>query len=183
MEGVIRTRVGYSGGNKSDPTYHNLGDHSEAIQIDYDPRVITYEELLQVFWASHNATVQSFSTQYASKVFYHDEDQKQVIQQVLERVKAERGPIFTEVVPYTGFTRAEDYHQKYRLSNDKRLMEEFRAIYPEINDFVDSTAAARVNGYLDGDGSLEALEAIIDQLGISVESQERLLRIAARRGR
>ena len=181
MEGVIRTRVGYAGGEKPNPTYHDLGAHSETIQIDYDPTIVSYEKLLRVFWASHNATVQSFSSQYASKVFYHDEAQRQTIEQVLEQVKAERGPIFTEIVPFTFFALAEDYHQKYRLSNDKQLMAEFDAIYPDINDLVNSTAAARVNGYLDGEGSLESLQAIIDQLGISAEAQERLLKIAKRR--
>ena len=180
MEGVIRTRVGYAGGEQPDPTYYDLGNYSETIQIDYDPIVISYEELLHVYWASHNATTRSFSTQYASKVFYHDEEQKRIAEQVQKRVEAEQGPILTQLVPYTTFYLAEDYHQKYRLSNDKELMAEFRAIYPDINDLINSTAAARVNGYLDGEGSLGELEAIIDQLGISAAAQERLLKIAAR---
>lgn len=71
---MIRTRVGYAGGSKENPTYYSLGDHSETIQIDYDPTQISYGQLLEVFWNSHNPTYEPWSRQYMSIIFYHSED-------------------------------------------------------------------------------------------------------------
>jgi peptide methionine sulfoxide reductase MsrA len=73
---VVRTRVGYAGGTKANPTYYRLGDHSETIQIDYDPAVISYEQLLDLFWSWHRPDRPAHSTQYASRVFYHSETQR-----------------------------------------------------------------------------------------------------------
>jgi peptide-methionine (S)-S-oxide reductase len=174
--------VGYAGGSKGYPTYHNLGNHSETIQIDYDPSQITYEELLDVFWNNHSPTGRSFSPQYASIIFFHDDEQKQLAMETKEREEADRGrKIYTEILPYTEFWRAEDYHQKYRLRGVKDLMEEYQAIYPDPDDFVDSTAAARVNGTVGGHGTIEQLEEEIDTLGLSAKGEERLREIAQRR--
>jgi len=159
-----------------------LGNHSETIQIDYDPERITYEELLDVFWKSHNPVSRSVSSQYGSIVFYHDDEQRRLAEKTKEREETERGRrLPTEVVPYTEFWRAEDYHQKYRLRGVRELMEEFAAIYPDSKDLVDSTAAARVNGYVGGHGTLEQLEAEIDRLGLSPEGRDRLEEVAQRR--
>jgi peptide-methionine (S)-S-oxide reductase len=179
---VVRTRVGYAGGSKLNPTYHSLGNHSETIQIDYDPTQITYEELLDVFWNNHSPTSRSVSRQYASIAFTHDEEQRQLAMETKERQEAERGrQIHTEIVPYTEFWRAEDYHQKYRLRGVKDLMGEFEAMYPHTHDLVDSTAAARVNGYSGGHGTMEQLEEEISRLGLSEEGRERLREIAEQR--
>ena len=170
---MIRTRVGYAGGQKNNPTYHSLGDHSETIQIDYDPTQITYAELLDVFWSSHSPTSRPWSQQYASIVFYHDEEQKRLAEESRDRLAAELGrPIYTEIVPFDRFYLAEDYHQKYQLRGVKALLSEYQAIYPDLGDFVDSTAVARVNGYLGGHGTLAELEAEIDDLGLSPAAQE-----------
>jgi methionine-S-sulfoxide reductase len=177
MPGVVRTRVGYAGGSAENPTYRNLGGHAETIQIDYDPTQISYEDLLKVFWASHSPTAQPYSRQYASIVFYHDDEQKRAAIETKERQATERGnPIYTEVVPFTAFHLAEEYHQKYRLRSSPQFMDEFRAMYPDPNDLVNSTAAARVNGYLSGYGTSEALEAELDSLGLSAEAGEKLLK-------
>ena len=180
---MVRTRVGYAGGDKEDPTYSSLGNHSETVQIDYDPAQISYAELLDLFWASHSPTARPFSMQYASIIFYHDEEQKRLAEESLDREAARRGaPIYTEIRPYTRFYLAEDYHQKYRLRGDRALLTEFQRIYPDPADLVASTAVARVNGYLGGNGSLAQLQAEIDELGLSPAAQERLLeRVSARR--
>jgi peptide-methionine (S)-S-oxide reductase len=172
---VVRTRVGYSGGEKKNPTYHDLGDHSESIQIDYDPTQISYEKLLEIFWASHNPTQRSWSRQYKAAVFYHNEDQKRLAIETRDREAAKRkSAIATEILPATPFYRAESYHQKYRLRHDRDLMKEFNAIYPSDTDFVNSTAAARVNGYLDGYGTPETLKEELDGLGLSTAAGKRL---------
>ena len=174
---MIRTRVGYAGGTKENPTYHDLGDHAETIQIDFDPAQISYQELLEVFWQSHSPTSRPWSQQYASIIFYHDEEQMRLALESRDGVAAEKNrPIYTEIVPFSGFTLAEAYHQKYRLQGVEDLRAEFRAIYPDDGDFVNSTAAARVNGYLGGHGTLEALQAAIENLGLSPTAQEELLR-------
>jgi peptide-methionine (S)-S-oxide reductase len=181
---VVRTRVGYAGGRKKDPTYRSLGDHSETIQIDYDPTVISFAELLDVFWASHNPTTRPWSRQYMSIIFYHDDEQKRLAVESRDREAARtNGEIFTEVVPASEFYLAEAYHQKYRLRQVSDLVKEFDVMYPAIEDFVGSTAAARVNGYVGGYGSLEDLEAELDSLGLSPAGSERLLDIVRGLGR
>jgi peptide-methionine (S)-S-oxide reductase len=172
---VVRTRVGYAGGTTENPAYYSLGDHTETIQIEYDPAVISYEELLNVFWTSHDPSRQPWSRQYMSILFYHDEEQERVAFEVRDRMAAEMGrEILTEIVPFSGFYLAEDYHQKYRLQQDSVLEREFRTIYPDPEDFVDSTAAARVNGYLAGYGSLEMLRDELDSLGLSARGRDHL---------
>jgi peptide-methionine (S)-S-oxide reductase len=173
---VIRTRVGYAGGDKENPTYYSLGGHAETIQIDYDPARISYAALLDLFWASHSPTVRPFSTQYASIIFYRDEEQKRLAEESRDREAARRGAaIYTEIQPLTRFYLAEDYHQKYRLRQDGVLLAEFQSIYPNPADLVASTAAARVNGYLGGNGTLAQLQAEIGSLGLSPAGKERLL--------
>ena len=173
---MIRTRVGYAGGAPKDPTYHNLGDHSETIQIDYDPAQISYEDLLQVFWDSHYPAARPWSQQYASIIFYHDEEQKRLATESWAREMAKNeGQIFTEIVPLTEFYLAEGYHQKYRLRSVSLLLDEFSTIYPDEADLINSTAVTRVNGYVGGNGSYENLQAEIGKLGLSAEAQEYLL--------
>jgi len=176
---VVRTRVGYAGGTTKDPTYHNLGDHSETIQIDYDPTEISYAELLDVFWDSHNPAYPAHSRQYMSIIFYHDEVQKRLAMETKARQEVRAGSqVFTEIVPYTEFYLAEDYHQKYRLRQVPELMEEFSVMYADKSDFVASTAAARVNGYIGGNGDLATLQEEMAGYGLSAAGREKLMRIA-----
>jgi len=101
---VVRTRVGYAGGSTADPTYRNLDGHSETIQIDFDPTQITYEQLLDLFWASHDPTSRPWSRQYASIVFFHDEEQRRLAVESSDREAARHGQeISTEVVPFSEF--------------------------------------------------------------------------------
>ncbi len=179
---MIRTRVGYAGGTAENPTYHKLGDHTETVQIEYDPTEISYQELLDVFWTGHNPTRPAWSRQYASIIFYQDEEQRRLAEASKEQYETQCGcRVYTEIVPATTFYLAEDYHQKYRLRQSPTFMGEFAALYPDPADFVNSTAAARVNGYLGGYGTLDDLQAEIDDLGLSTEAQEALLEIVLNR--
>ncbi|HET90190.1 MAG TPA: peptide-methionine (S)-S-oxide reductase [Chloroflexi bacterium] len=179
---MVRTRVGYAGGTTEHPTYYNLGDHTETIQVEYDPTRISYQELLDVFWAGHDPARPAWSRQYASIIFYHDEEQQRLARASKEQY-ATRGDrrVYTEIVPAATFYLAEDYHQKYRLRLSPIFIDEFTAIYPEPADLVNSTATARVNGYLGGHGTLTDLQAEIDDLGLSPNAQEELLRIVLNR--
>lgn len=166
----------------NNPTYRNLGDHAETVQIEYDPARVSYAELLDIFWKSHAPTGRSWSRQYMSAIFYHNEEQKKLAVDTREREAMRRGGrIFTEILPFTGFFLAEDYHQKYRLRHEPDLMKEFRRMFPEEKAFVYSTAAARVNGYLEGYGTPEGLQAEMRSLGLSPEGAKGLLEIVAAR--
>jgi methionine-S-sulfoxide reductase len=182
MDGVIRTRVGYSGGHKKDPTYRSIGDHSETIQIDYDPARISYRDLLFVFWQGHDPTYKPWSRQYMSAIFYQNDEQRKLALETKAFEENQRNQkIHTEIVPFSKFYLAEDYHQKYELRQHGDLMKEFKAMYPRDIDFVNSTAAARVNGYIGGHGKSEGFEAAIENLGLSIAGRERLLVISKRR--
>jgi peptide-methionine (S)-S-oxide reductase len=179
---VLSTQVGYAGGTSENPTYHAIGDHSETIQITYDPSRISYEELLAVFWEAHNPTAPSYSRQYRSLILPANAAQERAARLSKQREAQRRGsPVYTEIVTEWTFTPAEDYHQKYSLRADGLLLGELQAMYPREQDFVLSTAAARINGYLGGNGTLEELEAEIDSFGLSAEAREHLLRKAERR--
>jgi methionine-S-sulfoxide reductase len=182
VPGVVRTRVGYTGGTKQHPTYHRLGDHTETVEVVYDPTQVSYEMLLDLFWANHTPTSRSYSPQYKNVVFTYTEEQRELALASQQRQAEKHGQeIGTEVLPATEFYPAEDYHQKFRLQNTDVLMREFEAIYPDFGRFVDSTAAARINGYLGGHGSREWLESHIGELGLSEEGQQWLLEHARRR--
>ncbi len=166
MPGVIRTRVGYAGGTTDHPTYRDIGDYIETIQFDYDPTVLDYADLLEVFWQKHNAAAVHMKRQYVSAIFYDDDTQKNA---AAASVKTQG--INIELLPADTFHLAEDYHQKYRLRQDARLFLEFAAMYPDEKDFMNSTAAARVNGYLGGFGTPEQLQSELSLLGLSEEGR------------
>ena len=172
---MIRTRVGYTGGTKPNPTYHNLGDHTETVEIDYDPAIISYEKLLDIFWRSHQPGQAAWSSQYKAAIFYHNDRQKALALQSRKQVAARlKRPVATEILPAGEFTLAEDYHQKYYLRQMPDLLAEFSAIYPSREALVSSTAAARVNGYVAGYGTLAEFQAEVTGLGLSPAAQQRL---------
>lgn len=166
---MVRTRVGYCGGQAPNPTYHQLGDHSEAIQIDFDPHQITYARLLEEARAEGSFGDPAFSRQYRSAVFYHSEEQKrQALQAGL-----------TEVEPVGNFTRAEDYHQKYYLQQSN-LVGDFYAMYPDDLKFTDSTAVARANAIVAGFINQAEVETLLPSLGVSEKTAEGLRRQGSR---
>ena len=170
----MRTRAGYAGGTTPDPTYRSIGDHTETLQIDYDPALVSFGDLLTIFWASHRPTAPAHSRQYASRIFCHDDAQRAAAEASKRAMEERLGRVFTEIETLERFHLAEDYHQKYRLRADRVLREEFAAFYPDADDFRESTAAARVNGYLDGWGTRAELEEEIDSFGLSERACERL---------
>lgn len=115
-----------------------------------------------------------------SIIFYHDTEQKKL---ALEGKKGEGerlgSEIYTEIIPATDFYLAEDYHQKYYLQGISEFKKDFTAIYPDTRNFIDSTAAARVNGYIAGYGSVETLRENLGDFGLFPEGNDKLLAIAA----
>jgi methionine-S-sulfoxide reductase len=119
----VRTSVGYIGGRTANPTYEqvcsNTSGHAEAVDVWFDPRLVSYADLLSVFWSIHDPTTPNrqgwdFGSQYRSAIFFHDAEQEQVaIASRDERQGAVTRPIVTEIVPAPAFHEAEDYHQRY----------------------------------------------------------------------
>jgi peptide-methionine (S)-S-oxide reductase len=157
------------------PTYHSLGDHSESVEIDYDPAVVSYQDLLEIFWAGHDPGVRSWSTQYRAAVFYHTDEQKRLALEARKRIESARKiKVQTEILPFSKFYPAEAYHQKYSLRGQREVMKEFRAVYPSDEGLMNSTAAARINGYLNGFGSFEDVKEAIDKLDLPPQARDRL---------
>ena len=178
---MIRTRVGYAGGTEPNPTYHNIGTHSETIQIDFDPEIVSYKELLDVFWTANAAYPSPYSRQYNSIIFYHDEEQKQLAEKsYIKRLDERPNTISTEIIPYAGFTYAELYHQKYYLQVEQRLLQDALSNRDDFEGFMFSTTAARLNGYVGGYGDPATLEKELESYGLSEKGEKILLEIAER---
>jgi len=177
IDGVIRTRVGYTGGKKSDPTYHSMKDHSESISIDYDPSILSYKQLLEQFWAVHVPTSYC-SVQYRSAIFYHDEEQKQLAiasKNELEATKYKSG-ISTSIEPAGKFYLAEDYHQKYMLSHHKPIIKALKLT--NISEMTNSQIATKLNGYLGGYGSLKKLSYLLDEWKLDSKVKQLVLQVS-----
>jgi len=125
LPGVTNTAVGYLGGTLVNPTYRDVCSgqtgHAEVVEVEYDPEIIAYEELLALFWDMHNPTTLNrqgpdVGTQYRSAIFYHDEAQREAAEaskQALEASGRFNRPVVTEVTPTSKFYIAEEYHQQY----------------------------------------------------------------------
>jgi len=176
IEGVIRTRVGYAGGEMEGPSYGKMGDHTETVQVDFDPGQITYTQLLEIFWASHRPTSRNWSRQYMNAIFFHDDKQRRLAMDSTSVIEQKiDGTIRSEVLPLRSFTMAENYHQKYMLKQHSKLKGELSRVYPRHQDFVASTAVARLNGYAGGNGKRDQLSREIEILGLSDKGKRVLL--------
>lgn len=151
LKGVESIMPGYAGGTKENPTYQEVCDgntgHAEAIQITFDPKVISFDKILEVFFHLHDPTTlnrqgNDVGTQYRSAIFYHSQKQKEVAEKVKAEVKKSKmytGKLVTEITPFTNFYPAENYHRDYFAKNSyapycqyvidpklQKLMSEFR---------------------------------------------------------
>lgn len=129
IKGVIKVESGYSGGNVPNPSYEAVCSgktrHAEVVQITFDPSIISYRELLEIFFSTHDPTTLNrqgadVGTQYRSVIFYHNEEQKKIAEEIKEKLndsKIWENPIVTEISPFKNFYKAEDYHQNYYNNN------------------------------------------------------------------
>jgi peptide-methionine (S)-S-oxide reductase len=152
LEGVEKVTSGYSGGNVKNPSYKEIctgrTGHAEVCQIHFNPDIISFEELLEVFWHTHDPTTlnrqgNDVGPQYRSAIFYHSEDQKRLAGESKVAMNASGtfdDPIVTEITEFTGFYDAEDYHQDYFQNNPnqpycsfvvKPKVEKFKAMYQD----------------------------------------------------
>jgi len=124
-KGVTNTMVGYSGGWMKNPTYQDVctdtTGHAEVVQVEYDPKIISYEQLLDVFWNSHDPTQLNrqgpdVGIQYRTAIFYHDKEQEKVARESKEKLEKSgrfKKPIVTQIQEASEFFKAEEYHQQY----------------------------------------------------------------------
>lgn len=129
VKGIKSVIPGYSGGKTSNPSYEQvctgITGHAETIQIRYDPKIISFEKILDIFWHTHDPTTlnrqgNDVGTQYRSAIFYHDENQKNIAEKSkieLEKEGIFKNPIVTEIIPFSNFYPAEDYHKEYYENN------------------------------------------------------------------
>lgn len=146
VNGVVKVESGYSGGTVANPTYEQVCSgttgHAEVCQITYDPNKVSYTKLLEAFWTSHDPTTlnrqgNDSGTQYRSAIFYHNAEQKQLAEEYkakLDQSGAFSKPIVTEIVPFTIFYKAENYHQNYFNLNGNQPYCSF-VIAPKVEKF------------------------------------------------
>jgi len=165
-EGVVRTRVGYAGGTEPNPSYYSLGDHTEVVQVEYDPATLDYAALLDVFWANHSPFSAPHRRQYRGVVLVHDEGQREAAETTKAALEERTGQtVETAIESLDGFTLAEDYHQKYELRSTPVLGDELEDVYGPA--LVDSTVAARLNGFVAGHGDADQRETLLAEVALS----------------
>lgn len=150
VDGVVRTRVGYAGGTKANPSYHDLGDHTEVFQVDYDPEEVSYTDLLDRVFRSHDPRRQTLKTQYQNIVFAATSAQRDALDAYLEANGYDPDGIETRIEQLSRFYPAEDYHQKHSLRSQRPLMEAFEEAGYDDEDLRESPAAAKLNGHAAG---------------------------------
>jgi peptide-methionine (S)-S-oxide reductase len=146
LNGVQSVQSGYAGGNIKNPSYKEVCNgntgHAEVCQIIFDPSKITFSELLEVFWKTHDPTTlnrqgNDMGTQYRSVIFYHTTEQKLLAEQYKKQIndeKAFQNPVITEIVPFTNYYAAEEYHQNYYNLNSEEGYCKF-LIQPKLEKF------------------------------------------------
>lgn len=154
LRGVGNVTSGYSGGTTKNPTYEEVcagqSGHVEVVQIEFDPMAISYEQLLEVFFLTHNPTTlnrqgNDIGTQYRSVIFYHDDAQRVEAERVKTKIDAEKiynNPIVTTIEPFTAFFPAEAYHQNYFANNPEQPYCQV-VIDPKVAKFRQKFAALR----------------------------------------
>jgi methionine-S-sulfoxide reductase len=172
---VIGTRVGYAGGTTPNPTYRTIGNHTETLQIDFNPELISYSELLDLFWEYHDAFAPAYSRQYRSLILYDNEEQKQQAiarKETYEQITHRR--VSTAIEPLSVFTLAENYHQKYYLRQRSSLMRDLLIAFPTEPKFIHATLSARMNAVAAGLMDKTLLEELLANPLLSEDTKQRL---------
>ncbi|GGK82724.1 peptide-methionine (S)-S-oxide reductase MsrA [Rufibacter glacialis] len=174
--GVVRTRVGFAGGTTENPTYRTLADHIEVVQLEFNPKEVTYGQLLERFFNQHTPTKEPRKRQYTSAIFFHNPEQEEVARQVIKEAEGRlQEKLKTEMHSYKAFYLAEERHQKWKLRRVPEVLQELQKIYPDPEAFNNSPAVARVNGYVAGIGEKERFMEEMGSLGLSYPVQQVLL--------
>jgi len=157
-----------------------MNDHTESIQVEFDPLKVSYEALLSVFWSEHMPTASQRSRQYMNAVWFHSEAQQAAIKLSMERLQKQLGsrPVLTFVGTAGVFTPAENYHQKYELRCNDKLCASLKM---SDTGLLYSPIATKVNGYCGGNGSLEMLMSEIDTFELAPAARDLLIALVERK--
>jgi peptide-methionine (S)-S-oxide reductase len=150
LDGVVRTRVGYAGGSKPDPTYGSLGDHTEVVQVEFDPDRLAYREVVAEVFAAHNPYQQPAKRQYQNVVLAESEAQFETVGEFLDDSDFDPARVETRIEGLGEFTPAEHYHQKYSLRGKRWAKEPFEEAGYDAEAIRESPAAAKLNADLAG---------------------------------
>lgn len=150
-----------------------MGDHTETVEIDFDPAILRYEDVLRHFWRNHYPNRDQYKgRQYLSLLRCHDDEQLKVAERVKKEMEVELGErIETDIAPFRDFTLAEERHQKYYLKRYPKALEQLQMLYPDSGLLLNSTYAARLNGFVKG---FRSKDSLLDELaGWEIDAEGR----------
>ena len=175
-EGVVGTRVGFSGGTLENPDYSAIGDHVETVEVLFDPSKTSYQALLFHFWKNHNSRAKPIFRQYASAIFCLDEEQMSLAKLERRKWQAETGEerVMTTILKASPFYPAAESHQKYYLQQDQILLDSL----PGRQNRLETLLATKLNAVSGRAGDRATLELSLSQLGIEAQAQDLLFRRA-----
>ncbi len=175
IDGVLRTRVGYAGGDSTTPSYDNLGNHIEVFEVDYDPDLLSYEDMVKLYFYVYDATARPFSQRVTPVIYYRNEAEQEISERVKLSIEAnsEKG-LFTVIRPLEVFYLAEEKHQLSYLKQETSLYMEVREIFVEEDALLLSILASKLNGFIAGYGLDSDLASILKSSGLSNASLDRI---------
>jgi len=153
----LKSKVGFAGGKAPKPTYRSMKDHTEAVMLEFDPKIVSFAHLVELFWSAHDPSRPGWGVQYAHKIWYRNEEQKAIVMASKEKLERNGTSVKTFVVPFTTWTDAEDYHQKYTLRHHSNIIKMLR--YKD-KDIIESHYAMRLNSWLARYGEVSQLDEI-----------------------
>lgn len=176
---MLATRVGYAGGELAEPSYHEIGDHMEAVEVTFDPERVSYDELLDVFWGMFPANIPPGPSRVRTAVLTSGETQREAAAASKRRLRrALKDRIYTDVRAGAEFWPAERMHQKFHLQRVyPDLVEELAR--GDVDAFLASTAASRLNAWVSGFADDAALEEAARELGWEVDALRARLQTAS----
>lgn len=150
IDGVVRTRVGYAGGTKPNPSYEIIGDHTEVVQVDYDPETMSYTDLLEHAFEQHAPLHRPEKRQYQNVIFTATNQQEELLDRYLDTEDYDRESIETRLEPLSEFYLAESYHQKFNLRGKRWITDVFAEARYDDAEIRESPAAAKLNAHVAG---------------------------------
>ena len=184
MDGVLRTRVGYSGGKSTNPSYKVVDLHTEVVEIDYDPDLISYGQLIDIFFASHNETLRPYDQRVKSLIFYRNPEEYEIAKEKLQAIRdktPEKESVFTELKAFEVFYLAEPEHQNRSLKLETSLYGEVKQIFGSEDKIMLSILASKLNGFVYGYGTIEKAQELLEVSGLSQASKDRLIEVIENR--
>lgn len=177
IDGVVRTRVGFAGGNTANPTLLRPGNHAQVVEIHFDPMVVTFQQLLHIFWGSHDGTETGLVSHWSLILVVHDGQRRRAASFLSLQQAKIRQRIATRILPMTEFHEAELKYQRYFLQQNRVLLRQFSA-WP-TQRFVNSWRTTKINSVLAGHGTAHDLSRHVGKMGLDKSGIAELTKAAA----